>query len=169
MNAKTHKLKFASPINDQDEISRFWRLWLPLLVAIGTACFHYVDSNLADDLLFTEGTGLYEVLHMLIPLAGSAVALIAFFSVRSEASPQIWVYLLILAAGCFYIAGEEMSWGQHFFGWATPEGWAEMNRQQETNLHNVSSWFNHKPRLVLNIAVFVASVIVPIAIARRLS
>ncbi len=43
---------------------------------------------------------------------------------------------LIGALGSLYIAGEEMSWGQHFFHWNTPEYWAEVNRQQETNLHN---------------------------------
>jgi hypothetical protein len=46
--------------------------------------------------------------------------------------------LLILAALLFVCAGEEMSWGQRVFGWATPDKWSAMNAQAETNLHNLS-------------------------------
>ena len=37
--------------------------------------------------------------------------------------------------------GEEMSWGQHVFGWKTPESMAKVNVQAETNLHNMSGYF----------------------------
>ena len=52
-------------------------------------------------------------------------------------------------AYCLYIAGEEMSWGQHFFHWNTPEYWAEVNRQEETNLHNTYAIFEKTPRSIL--------------------
>jgi hypothetical protein len=55
-----------------------------------------------------------------------------------------------------------MSWGQHFFNWSTPEYWAAINRQDETNLHNVSPWFNQRPRLVLEIGVFVGAIVLPL-------
>jgi len=40
----------------------------------------------------------------------------------------------------FFAFGEEISWGQRIFGWATPELLEEVNVQQETNLHNLK-WF----------------------------
>lgn len=42
-----------------------------------------------------------------------------------------------LAIICFAIAGEEISWGQWFLHWETPEQIASVNLQNETNLHNV--------------------------------
>ncbi|MEE2526544.1 hypothetical protein V0U79_09210 [Hyphobacterium sp. HN65] len=46
------------------------------------------------------------------------------------------VYALI-ALACFFIAGEELSWGQWIFHWSTPDSLAEVNLQNETNLHNL--------------------------------
>lgn len=42
-----------------------------------------------------------------------------------------------LSAGIFFIIGEELSWGQRIFGWATPESIKAINRQHETNIHSL--------------------------------
>jgi hypothetical protein len=42
-----------------------------------------------------------------------------------------------LNAGIFLIVGEELSWGQRIFGWATPETLKAVNRQHETNIHSL--------------------------------
>ena len=55
-------------------------------------------------------------------------------------------WILMVTAGAIYFCGEELSWGQHIFHWSTPEVFAAVNRQQETGLHNISGWFNEKPR-----------------------
>jgi hypothetical protein len=46
------------------------------------------------------------------------------------------VYLL-LALGAFFVAGEEISWGQRIFGWSTPDTLDAINHQGETNVHNI--------------------------------
>lgn len=38
---------------------------------------------------------------------------------------------------CFFVAGEEISWGQWIFHWQTPEALAAVNLQHETNLPNL--------------------------------
>ncbi len=43
----------------------------------------------------------------------------------------------ILAVGIIFMIGEEISWGQRLFGWETPESYASINKQEETNLHNI--------------------------------
>lgn len=48
------------------------------------------------------------------------------------------VYLLI-GLGTFFVAGEEIAWGQRLFGWGTPEALEAVNVQQETTIHNISS------------------------------
>jgi len=69
---------------------------------------------------------------------------------------------LIITLACFYMAGEELSWGQHLWGWDTPKWMMEVNDQKETNLHNMSSWFDQKPRLLLEIIVIVFGVFMPL-------
>jgi hypothetical protein len=51
------------------------------------------------------------------------------------------VFAGILAVGFFFCTGEEMSWGQHLFGWKAPEAITKVNVQGETNLHNLSGYF----------------------------
>jgi hypothetical protein len=43
-----------------------------------------------------------------------------------------------LALGLFVIGMEEVSWGQTYLRWQTPESWAIINSQQETTLHNLA-------------------------------
>ena len=47
------------------------------------------------------------------------------------------VVLLIIGLGAFFIAGEEVSWGQRIFGFATPQLLSQFNIQGELNLHNL--------------------------------
>ena len=44
---------------------------------------------------------------------------------------------VLLCAGIFFIIGEEISWGQRLLGWETPEKLKMMNKQNETNIHNI--------------------------------
>jgi hypothetical protein len=44
------------------------------------------------------------------------------------------------------------SWGQHFFQWKTPEYWAIVDRQEETNLHNTHPAFEQWPRAIRQLA-----------------
>jgi hypothetical protein len=37
----------------------------------------------------------------------------------------------------FFLMGEEISWGQRLFGWHTPTNYAVINKQAETNIHNI--------------------------------
>lgn len=42
----------------------------------------------------------------------------------------------LLALACFYVSGEEISWGQRLFDVPTPDFFDQHNLQGETNLHN---------------------------------
>lgn len=93
------------------------------------------------------------------------IAFIAFclgVSVTRQPNPA-WAraFFAIGTAGALYIALEEVRYGQGFFGWATPENWGLINDQNETNLHNTSSWFDQKPRLLLEIGVLTGGIIIP--------
>lgn len=47
------------------------------------------------------------------------------------------IYFGLLAIFFLVVFGEEISWGQRIFGWETPETLGTLNRQNETNLHNL--------------------------------
>ena len=71
-----------------------------------------------------------------------------------------WLLLMIL--GSAYFALEEISYGQHMFGWGTAETWKELNDQDETNLHNVHAIFDQVPRAILTLGILVGGVVLPL-------
>ena len=110
-----------------------------------------------------EGYGILEISHVLIPLLGVFVAVRLLFRPFVKARPLVLAVALIGAMSCLYIAGEEASWGQHYFHWGTPAYWAEINRQEETNLHNTYDIFEKTPRLILQVCIFVGGLLIPFA------
>ena len=67
-------------------------------------------------------------------------AIVFFVMARGErSSASKWRLLQLIGLGCFFFLafGEEASWGQHWFGFKTPEELKEINAQQEVNLHNL--------------------------------
>jgi hypothetical protein len=105
--------------------------------------------------------GPHEMLQFFIMLVASIVAISILMSFRIGEHLWFTIWVAIAALGSFYIAAEELSWGQHVFEWATPDFWHAFNDQGETNLHNTSSWLDQKPRLILEIGVIVGGLIVP--------
>ncbi len=71
-----------------------------------------------------------------------------------------WLVLMIL--GSAYFALEEISYGQHMFGWGTAETWKELNDQDETNLHNVHAIFDQVPRAILTLGILIGGIILPL-------
>lgn len=75
-----------------------------------------------------------QVLALAVAAAG-AVALARRWLVRqSLVRALVWAGA---AAALLFVAGEEISWGQRIVGWETPARLAEVNRQAESNVHNV--------------------------------
>ena len=81
---------------------------------------------------------------------------------RPGLSGFLKTWLLILIAGAAYFALEEISYGQHMFGWGTADSWKALNDQDETNLHNVHALFDQVPRALLTLGILVGGVILPL-------
>jgi hypothetical protein len=86
--------------------------------------------------LITEDS-LIEWLQFLCLLGASIM--LASLTVRLLRSRQLRMALLygLVTVGVWFLTGEEISWGQRIFGWATPEALDEINRQGETTVHNI--------------------------------
>ena len=110
-----------------------------------------------------EPYGILEMSGFLIPMLGLFIAGRLACNPFVRDRPLMWTVALIAALGCLYIAGEETSWGQHFFHWNTPEYWAAINRQDETNLHNAYLISEGLPRSILEIGITIGGLGVPLA------
>lgn len=81
---------------------------------------------------------------------------------RLHLSRYLRAWLVLMIAGATYFALEELSYGQHIFGWGTPGMIEKLNDQGETNLHNMSALFDQVPRTLLTLAILVGGVIMPL-------
>lgn len=141
----------------------WWWLGIPLFVAVFTVGSFWLDPQWYDRVVLPEGYGLLEISHFIIPLIGLLITGRLLFDPFVRARPFVFAVSILGALSCLYIAGEEMSWGQHFFHWNTPEYWAEVNRQEETNLHNTYAIFEKTPRSILELSIAIGGLGVPLA------
>lgn len=109
-------------------------------------------------------TGIIEIGTVLCALWGSWTAVRILIDRKRLPSPQplFLLWFALFAVGLFFLAGEEASWGQSWFHWATPKDYAELNMQGETNLHNLSSFTEQLPKASLVLAALAGGVIWPI-------
>lgn len=144
----------------------WWWLGLPLVVLVALPIVNGLAPEFYRDWVLPEGYGVLELSHFFVPLVGFFVGLRLLLAKSVRANRLWWVLILFGTLACFYTAGEEHSWGQHFFGWGTPEAWGHLNRQNETNLHNTSPLFNMLPRAVLETTIVALGLVAPIAFWR---
>lgn len=113
----------------------------------------FLMSLILTILMLTIGISLWDPLYFSLKFAaedgiveyGTAVALLAScvvllrnaLSMRGRAGRLAVGLTLLYALVFLFGAGEEVSWGQRIFGWETSEAMKQMNRQDETNLHNL--------------------------------
>jgi hypothetical protein len=85
----------------------------------------------------TAEDGAAETLQVLFYLGAFGLSLAIVRHLLSDGKAGLAVLYGIVTAGLFFLIGEELSWGQRIFGWGTPESLAAINKQEETNLHNI--------------------------------
>jgi len=108
---------------------------LPLIVAFLGASTALMGKPAYK--LFTGEDGIAETLQVIFYLSSLIMSLIASFRFWRSGEKLIGLLYLGLAGALLFLIGEEISWGQRIFGWETSESLAAVNKQEETNLHNV--------------------------------
>lgn len=145
----------------EEKLHRLWWLWIPaVFMGFQVGIEFFLFGGILTR-LHSEG-GPHESLQFLVLLMGFTVAAHTFFLPQLKSRPWLRAWMGLAAICCFYVAGEEISWGQQLLHWTTPEFWSAINDQNETNLHNTSAWFDQKPRLVLEIGVLVGGIVIPL-------
>ena len=144
---------FVCFLATEDDLSECtWFLWtwtvvtlvlLFALVATLNGTHEYYGQGVGwFDWLILEG-GFWETLTAFCLIVSGGLV---FLSGLKHGPTHTWLRLPNLALGLLFViaAGEELSWGQHWLEFSTPEYLARLNRKDEFNLHNVDGHFaNH--------------------------
>ncbi len=153
----------ASALNIHDDpVPGIIWLGLPLFLIGVPLILTVLDQDLFIWWVSDE-TGVGENLTaILFILAGILAFMVAK---RGDAIPLRWLQIAFYAIAvlAILVAGEEWSWGQHFAGWGTPDWVADLNKQNETNIHNMADRvLDQKPRAIISIVILIFGVLVPL-------
>ena len=154
--------------SNKEHITKWLWLWIPALIFVVPSILKAISPSIY--ILTQRENGIVE--NMTVAFLVLAVVYGArSFMARSILPVKwlgIWIALVSLAA--FGFLGEEISWGQHYFHWQTPQGWSEINIQHETNLHNLHKYFEKTPRFLFSVMALVGGIVIPITIrAKKIS
>ncbi|MEM9677015.1 MAG: hypothetical protein AAF890_03060 [Pseudomonadota bacterium] len=159
------KIQFRNPpdryLAESQTSSPLWTIWFPTFVFIAIPVVAYAYTPFFMKWFASERQGLLEFLHFFLPLLTGLIGLRLVFSDVAKSDPLLRFWCFAMFLGGIYLAGEEASWGQHYVGWVTPDGWATLNDQQETNLHNVSNLLDQLPRGILMAGIVITGIIYP--------
>jgi len=159
----------AQPPPDQPPDLPAW-IWalLPLATIAVAAMALWIEPGWFEKMLAKDKDGGWvELGTFLVLLPGIAASLVALIRHRRRL-PKRWLawWFAIWVAACIYFAGEEISWGQHFFHWATPRLFENINVQKETGFHNTSTWLNEKPRTMVEMWIVLGGLVLPLSKSR---
>jgi hypothetical protein len=133
---------------------------LPIFVILLPLVWYAITGNYA---IFKGEAGIVENMTVLFLVAAIGFCIASLSRInRLRLSGFLKAWLFILIMGAAYFALEEISYGQHMFGWGTAEAWKELNDQDETNLHNVYSLFDQVPRALLSLGILIGGIILPL-------
>jgi hypothetical protein len=142
------------------ELNKFFWIYLPLLILVYPYLLNIPGLDIEKN--------LYREYGLIENLTAVFLAVAFFYGVRLSIIHKklIRYYYLFLSFGTFYFLGEELSWGQFLFKWEAQGIMKELNRQSETNLHNLPGLYNELfakiPRFIISVVALVAGFVVPV-------
>lgn len=140
-------------------LNTLWWFWLPVTLWVTLVALNPHLSEHAANVVYSEN-GLLEFGQVIVACGSVGLGLACMKYAKPSRPLLTWLWMAVL--GNFYIAGEELSWGQQLFFWETPEAMMRLNDQQETNLHNMSNWFDQKPKTLVMIGIILGGGALPL-------
>ncbi len=137
-----------------------WSIPVPLIVHLSARQLD-PDNRYFSTWIESE-SGLIENATALLLLPATVLAVMLAFRCHQRFGRAFFIWFAGFALMCFGFAGEEVSWGQHWLGWSSPEYFAENNRQGETNFHNLNIHFGRVVKTLLTLAIIVGGLILPL-------
>ncbi len=106
-----------------------------ILVAWGIKQYPWLNQ------LFFAEDWTYEYLTVIFYIGAGGMMLYTFLKI--PLTKRYKLFVLAFAALFFFVAMEEISWGQRILGVETPETIEEINEQDELNIHNLHTDLFH--------------------------
>jgi hypothetical protein len=116
-------------------MTAFISFGIPILICLAGAATALMGKVAYK--MFTGEDGLSENLQVLFWTFALILGLVVMGRLWQKGSKIFAALYLLLNLGIIFIIGEEISWGQRIFGWETSEKLKAINKQEETNLHNI--------------------------------
>ena len=101
------------------DLPKWLWLWLPIIIALFPYVMRIVNVE-SDQYVYGE-LGIIENFTFIVLLIAIVLGIMSIAKIKSFKFRVFRAWLTLLVLGCIYYAGEEISWGQHWIGWATPE------------------------------------------------
>ncbi len=157
---------------DINEIPAWCWFWLPITVICVQLSVRLMDQNQGFYSKLMEGeAGFIENATAIVLFPAVILGLrlhCRFYRLRQR---RLSLWFLMIALLCLGFLGEEISWGQHWAGWQSPDIFEQHNRQQETNVHNLNLVVNLQlerlARTVFTLAIAIGGIIIPLRVKRR--
>lgn len=144
------------------ELHKAWWLFLPIVFfALRYTVALTTNRSTGLESWFRHELGIVENLTVFFLVVAIFVTVGLIVRYKKLLDPLLKVFLVFFLIGLIYFAGEEASWGQHWFGWETSERFLEINSQKETNLHNISNWFDRIPKGIVSFLIFIGGIVIP--------
>lgn len=137
----------APPDAYERQLLTLWNLsfWTLLITFVFSAVYLVFGNEAIDaDTLgwINREDGLIETASAVFLLLAAVVSLVVAVRIRGMMPRRLMHAFLALLF--VVMCGEEISWGQRYFGFETPEGLKSLNVQDEINLHNMFGYlFDH--------------------------
>lgn len=144
-----------------------FKQYIPIAISVSTVLillFSVSTDNIQFYFLWSEGEGsIVEIFTVILALIGVVLSLNTFLKRKPMPTALIGPWMIFFIIGFLYIALEESSWGQHLFGWQTPDWLSGINRQQETNIHNLfDKRIDRIPKSIIGGLIFIGGVVWPL-------
>ncbi len=147
-------------VHDVPKAVWLWCVPIPLLIQLGV---WQVDNEGKFFSRWIESeAGLIENATAISLIFATTISLRVGLKLFKYVESIYSAWFFFVALVCLGFAGEELSWGQHWIGWDSPDYFAENNRQGETNFHNFNIHFGRVVKSILTLAIVIGGLILPL-------
>jgi hypothetical protein len=137
-----------------------WSIPLPLIAQL---VGYQIDRDGGFYATWIESeSGFIENGTALLLLPAGLFALYTARTLWIRHGPRAGLWFVGVGILCLSFLGEEISWGQHWFGWEPTAYFAEHNRQGEMNVHNLNIHLGRVVKTILTLAIVVGGMLVPL-------
>lgn len=134
----------------------------PIIISILLLLFIIIPFTRNFGFWLLEENKPIEILTFIFFIIGGVYGMffsIKLFKIKANRLPAY--FFLLFSAFLILIGMEEISWGQQFFHFETPDQWKAINKQGETTLHNLGFMqkFNDNLHFIFGMAAIIGVLI----------